>query len=851
MSNVLTGWLSLLAVAAIVAAGAVLATPQQAEAQDAITNSPIIGLITRSGTTLTVYASANAGNPGLIRSAIMSYRLASGGPTTQVVFRGLSGGEYQTLQATGVPTSGDITVGLRFCSVDSSSPTGCQNRPGAGTGPHPGPATAIARVDSGNVILSWTETGRSGIFPSRVRYAIFRAALAPTLAPTCPAVGDASYAEITSPNARVSTLGYTDSGPPTNTRYCYYIAGSYPVTTTQNVLGPASPTVLATVGTIAVPPPAITGGQATGASSRSLEVRWTPSAEAQLYRVQWKSGAEQYDTAREQTAVFPPIIIPDLAPSTTYTLRIRGERSTAQSAWSADFTGATLAANTPPQPNSLRLVNRDETSLSFTWNIASDEDNPVTEWIINYRSVGGGAWTELTSAPGPDGAPVEYTIPTLMTGVNYEVRVRGRNAIGLGGWSIIRAFATSEDQFATIAPDDLRITDTEQTDTALSVTLQWNALPSVTGYRLTREHTQGGDTTTAHILSQGTTATDVVAIDLTTAGRVSYIVQGINAANAYSGNSNRVSTQYNAELDAELPDYLEAQPTYDCSPESMEAMAGGATITYSDGSVAPADRNLVEQARVHCALYNLAEFVGNSGGFTTDAQGLLNFLVGAACLIVLAVSGYLGNKYRQQPLAVGFGVVTSLLIMAVGVAYMGFPPIWLVLVTWTVGGIGCLGFYRLMMQERIGEIQGYLFFVAMAAAVHISLAIAQALGGYVINGNGAYEGILGGTPIGNIIGIKAPTSITDFGALFDAIANVFQGLGGIMLFDYPILDVATGAAAWIARAIIFAATIGQALLVLFIVRSVFSTGVLNSTAGLIIVGAIGAGGALAKLLGLV
>ena len=345
--------------------------------------------------------------------------------------------------------------------------------------PTTGPSQIIAQVLGGNVRISWTTP--TGDAPDQ--YQIARQQLAASETPMCP-TAPAGYAEITTTTTRPAASPFVDTAPLTNHRYCYLVRAQYDEDDASLVGGYSAP-ALVTVGTVTVPPPVTTGASAEAASSKSLTVSWSLSSSARLYRVQWKSGSQDYGTSREQTAAYSPLVIPDLEPNTTYTLRIRSERDNANSAWSDDFTATTNMASTPAQPNSLRLVDRDESSVSFTWNSISDEDHPVTEWVINYRAAGQSAWTELTSAPGEDGSPVEYTIPTLTPGLRYQVRVRGRNAIGLGGWSITRTFPTTEAPLRETAPKDLRAVLSAQTSTAVTVNLTWQPLA---GNRIVPHH---------------------------------------------------------------------------------------------------------------------------------------------------------------------------------------------------------------------------------------------------------------------------------------------------------------------------------------------------------------------------
>ncbi len=684
--------------------------------------------------------------------------------------------------------------------------------------PTTGPAQIITQNLSGNVRVSWTTP--EGDVPDK--YQVARQVLAPSESPMCP-TDPGGYTEITTASTRPAASPYTDAAPTSNTRYCYVVRAQYHETD-ANLVGAYSPPALITLGTITIPPPEVTGASAEAASSRSLSVTWVRSAEAQLYRVQWKSGGENYDSTREQTALSPPLVIPDLMPDTAYTLRIRSEKGAANSAWSSDFTGTTNMASTPAQPNSLRLVDRDESSLSFTWNAATDADHPVTEWIINYRAVGTSAWTQLTAAPGQDGAPVEYTIPSLTPGVGYQVRVQGRNDIGLGGWSITRTFSTSMSALAESAPKDLTATLTAQTTSAVTVDLSWQPLASVASYRVTREHwPSGSDPAIAMLTATDTSYTDVVTVTDGVQGNIFYRVQGVDSGGNLSGRSNGADVSYFWAMQVPVP-----------------------------GGIAPATAGTphpdptIQEVRTN--FRNAAEEIGNSGGFDTDGQGLLNFIVGASCMVLMASAVYTGQRFRQTPLAMGFAFGVSLLLMSAAVSFLAFPAIWLVLVSWMGLAIGIYAVYRLINLERISEAQGYIALTVIAVAAHGAMVIATNLAGYAYDGQGEYQGILSGTPLGQIFqAVTIPDSLIDIGGMFRSLWAVLQGLVGLMGFDYAVLDNTTGAAYWIASGIKLVAAVGQAVLCLFMVRSITGSGILNSRAAMIAVGVLGIASAVTSL----
>ena len=77
-----------------------------------------------------------------------------------------------------------------------------------------------------------------------------------------------------------------------------------------------------------------------------LTVDWTASSGADGYRVQWKSGSQNWDPNTRQTSVSGgstvTATISSLTPATVYTVRVGATKSPEEPAWSTTATGAPL-----------------------------------------------------------------------------------------------------------------------------------------------------------------------------------------------------------------------------------------------------------------------------------------------------------------------------------------------------------------------------------------------------------------------------------------------------------------------------------------------------------------------------
>ena len=70
-----------------------------------------------------------------------------------------------------------------------------------------------------------------------------------------------------------------------------------------------------------------------------LTVSWDVATDAGGYKVQWKSGAESFDSSRQETAAGTSYTITGLTAGTTYTVRVIATRSNADGQPSLEVTG--------------------------------------------------------------------------------------------------------------------------------------------------------------------------------------------------------------------------------------------------------------------------------------------------------------------------------------------------------------------------------------------------------------------------------------------------------------------------------------------------------------------------------
>ncbi len=188
-------------------------------------------------------------------------------------------------------------------------------------------------------------------------------------------------------------------------------------------------------------------GQVTGVSVTEqverLAVSWNVMSRANGYKVQWKSGAQDYNATGRQHEVAgggtTSYAITGLSAGVEYTVRVIATRNnTADGPPSAEITGTPLPQ--PPQstiadaPENLQaLAGTAEVVLSWD---APGDDGGADIASYQYRQKESGenfsAWTDIPeSGPGEANAR-SYTVTGLTNGQEYVFRVRAVNEHGGG-----------------------------------------------------------------------------------------------------------------------------------------------------------------------------------------------------------------------------------------------------------------------------------------------------------------------------------------------------------------------------------------------------------------------------------
>ena len=154
----------------------------------------------------------------------------------------------------------------------------------------------------------------------------------------------------------------------------------------------------------------------------SLVVSWNPVTDANGYKVQWRSGEQDYDPAARQARAdgmgTTSHTIPDLVPGTEYTVRVIATKDNAPDGEpSVEATGIPLA--TPPARVDGVTVAPGVESLVVSWNPVADANGYKVQWRSGEQDYDPAARQARADGMGT----TSHTIPDLVPGTEYTVRV--------------------------------------------------------------------------------------------------------------------------------------------------------------------------------------------------------------------------------------------------------------------------------------------------------------------------------------------------------------------------------------------------------------------------------------------
>ena len=187
-------------------------------------------------------------------------------------------------------------------------------------------------------------------------------------------------------------------------------------------------------GTAGVPTPPV--ADTPTPKHESLDVSWAApasdnAAEVSGYDVHYRAGSSGAWSSWTHTGTTRTATITGLTNNTEYEVRVRAKNERGNSFWSATVK-ATPAPQKPDAPDAPTLTSSGSTmTVSWTAPVANGAD--ITDYDIEYSTDNGANWTEWNASN--TSTELSASIPNLVSGTTYQVRVRAQNSVGEGDWS--------------------------------------------------------------------------------------------------------------------------------------------------------------------------------------------------------------------------------------------------------------------------------------------------------------------------------------------------------------------------------------------------------------------------------
>ena len=209
--------------------------------------------------------------------------------------------------------------------------------------------------------------------------------------------------------------------------------------------------------------PGKVAGVSATAGNTSLAVSWTATTGAASYKIQWKSGTDDWDaTNRQATSTTASKTLSSLTNDTAYTIRVAAVNTTGDGAWSDEATGT---------PSAVTLTASNVTSGGATLTLAGH----TAAWYYKYTAPSGGDCSSAVSA-----GTATATLTDLRGSTGYTF-----NAYGDSSCSTLLATAPAFTTSAPTAPsaptgltirgNSLSCLDGNQNVTSFDFTLDWTA----------------------------------------------------------------------------------------------------------------------------------------------------------------------------------------------------------------------------------------------------------------------------------------------------------------------------------------------------------------------------------------
>ena len=303
--------------------------------------------------------------------------------------------------------------------------------------------------------------------------------------------GDSRQAVITGGD----TVSHTITGLASGTEY------SVRVIATKEDADVGTPSAEVTGTPRASPPAEVTGVEVTSGVEQ-LEVSWTAVEFAGGYKVQWKSGTEEYDETRQAVVTGGDMLnytITELPAGATYAVRVIASKEQADEGVPSAEVAGIPKASSPAQVTGV-LVEAGAEALEVSWMAVSDAGGYKVQWKSGAEDYG-----DSRQAVIAGGDTVSHTITGLAAGTEYSVRVIATKEHADDGTPSAEVTGTPR------ASPPAEVTGVEVTSGVEQLEVSWTAVEFARGYKVQwKSGTEEYDETRQAVITGGDTVSHMI-----------------------------------------------------------------------------------------------------------------------------------------------------------------------------------------------------------------------------------------------------------------------------------------------------------------------------------------------------
>ena len=270
-----------------------------------------------------------------------------------------------------------------------------------------------------------------------------------------------------------------------------------------------------TTAQFAMQPPGIPTSVTVTPKADTLDVRWRAPSNATGYKVQWKSGAQNYDASREETVTGTRYKIANLLTGTTYTVRVIATKTGVRDGMpSAEQTGVPVLGI----PTVMVAAKVD--TLTVTWNAVNGATGYKVQWKSGSETYPAADEQSAThgQATISDGGTTTYEISGLTAGTTYAIRV-------IATRTNVADSTPSEEVTGVPVLGSPTVMVAAKVDT---LTVTWNVVDDATGYKV--QWKSGSETYPTSDLALATRGQATIA----GGGTTTYKISGLTTGTTYT-----------------------------------------------------------------------------------------------------------------------------------------------------------------------------------------------------------------------------------------------------------------------------------------------------------------------------